>query len=90
MNQVEVHTTNTSPAEAKIRVERFFGSSIFIDVLAWVCMSLCTEKEKEKGYIAAEACSEETCGKSSLKLQQPCKNCSGSTNYDHRSDINRS
>lgn len=25
MNQVEVHTTNTSPAEAKIRVERFLG-----------------------------------------------------------------
>lgn len=44
-------------------------------VLAWVCMSLCTEEEKEKEYAAAEACSEERCGKSSLTMQQLSKNC---------------
>lgn len=89
MNQVEVHTTTTSPTEAKIRVERFLGH-LFLHMYLHGCACLCAQRKKKRKVTLQQKLVLRRCGKSSLKLQQPCKNCSGSTNYVHRSHINRS
>lgn len=54
MNQAEIHTINTSPAEAEIRVKRFLGH-LFLQMYLHGCACLCEQRKKEKGYIAAKA-----------------------------------
>lgn len=88
-NQAGVHITNTSPAEAEIRVERFLGH-LFLYVYLHECACLCAQWKKKRKVTLQQKLVLRKCGKSSFKLQQPCKNCSGSTNDVHRSDINRS
>lgn len=89
MNQAEVHTTNTSPAEAEIRVERFLGH-LFLYMYLHGCAYLCAQRKKKRKVTLQQKLVLRKRGNSSFKLQQPCKNCSGSTNDVHRSDINRS
>lgn len=89
MNQAEIHTTNTSPAEEEIRVERFLGH-LFSYMYLHGCACLCAQRKKKTIFTLQQKLVLRRRGKSSLKLQQPGKNSSGSTNDVHRSGINRS